>query len=248
MAEDKSFADGVLEAHAISIRIADFNGDGLDDFVSCSRVNDLAADFTYVMTGDIYDLYMSNVDGKIERASDKIDTSNPDSKSIGCHDTSVGDVNGDGHPDFFISAKLFLNDGSGNFTYQNIDAAGPMSSNIADVNSDGFGDLILHYGDPALGQSRGGEIILSNGTDDIDSWTKKYLPDEIFIGNTKMNHSNFGDLDGDGDIDLIIGNTRENPYYDGRKVSILLNDGADVLMQHLLYFHTYKVETYYRGS
>ena len=228
LAEDKSFyADGVLEA-AMPYRlgIADFNGDGLDDFVSCSRVNDLAADFTYVMTGDIYDLYMSNADGKIERASDKIDTSNPDSKSIGCHDTSVGDVNGDGHPDFFISAKLFLNDGSGNFTYQNIDAAGPMSSNIADVNSDGFGDLILHYGDPALGQSRGGEIILSNGTDDIDSWTKKYLPDEIFIGNTKMNHSNFGDLDGDGDIDLIIGNTRENPYYDGRKVSILLNDGA----------------------
>ena len=228
LAEDKSFyADGVLEA-AMPYRlgIADFNGDGLDDFVSCSRVNDLAADFTYVMTGDIYDLYMSNADGKIERASDKIDTSNPDSKSIGCHDTSVGDVNGDGHPDFFISAKLFLNDGSGNFTYQNIDAAGPMSSNIADVNSDGYGDLILHYGDPTLGQSRGGEIILSNGTDDIDSWTKKYLPDEIFIGNTKMNHSNFGDLDGDGDIDLIIGNTRENPYYDGRKVSILLNDGA----------------------
>ena len=39
---------------------------------------------------------------------------------------------------------------SGNFTYQNIDAAGPMSSNIADVNSDGYGDLILHYGDPSL--------------------------------------------------------------------------------------------------
>jgi len=228
LAEDKSFyADGVLEA-AMPYRlgIADFNGDGLDDFVSCSRVNDLAVDFTYVMTGDIYDLYMTNAEGKIERASDNIDTSNPDSKSIGCHDTSAGDVNGDGYPDFFISAKLFLNDGSGNFTYQNIDAAGPMSSNIADVNSDGYGDLILHYGDPALGQSRGGEIILSNGTDDIDSWTKKYLPDEIFIGNTKMNHSNFGDLDGDGDIDLIIGNTRENPYYDGRKVSILLNDGA----------------------
>ena len=35
-----------------------------------------------------------------------------------------------------------------------------------------------------------------------------------------------GDLDGDGDIDLIIGNTRENPYYDGRKVSILINDGS----------------------
>ena len=226
--EDTSFyADGVLEA-AMPYRlgIADFNGDGLDDFVSCSRVNDLADDFTYVMTGDIYDLYMTNAEGKIERASENIDTSNPDSISIGCHDTSAGDVNGDGYPDFFISAKLFLNDGSGNFTYQNIDAAGPMSSNIADVNSDGYGDLILHYGDPTLGQSRGGEIILSNGTDDIDSWTKKYLPDEIFIGNTKMNHSNFGDLDGDGDIDLIVGNTRENPYYDGRKVSILLNDGA----------------------
>ena len=101
-----------------------------------------------------------------------------------------------------------------------------MSSNIADVNGDGYGDLILHYGDPTLGDSRGGKIVLSDGTDNIDSWTRTYLPNEIFIGNTKMNHSNFGDLDGDGDIDLIIGNTRENPYYDGRKVSILTNDGS----------------------
>ena len=45
--------------------IADFNGDGLDDFVSCSRVNDQADDFTYVMTGDIYDLYLTNSDGKM---------------------------------------------------------------------------------------------------------------------------------------------------------------------------------------
>jgi plastocyanin len=228
LSEDVSFyADGVLEA-AMPYRlgIADFNGDGLDDFVSCSRVNDQADDFTYVMTGDIYDLYLTNSDGKMERASDNIDTSDASSKSIGCHDTSVGDANGDGHPDFFISAKLFINDGNGNFTFKNINEPGPMSSNIADVNGDGFGDLILHYGDPTLGDSRGGKIVLSDGTDDIDSWTRTYLPNEIFIGNTKMNHSNFGDLDGDGDIDLIIGNTRENPYYDGRKVSILTNDGS----------------------
>ena len=59
--EDKEFyADGVLEA-AMPYRlgIADFNGDGLDDFVSCSRVNDLADDFTYIMVGDIYDLYLT---------------------------------------------------------------------------------------------------------------------------------------------------------------------------------------------
>ncbi len=228
LSEDTSFyANGVLEA-AMPYRlgVADFNGDGLDDFVSCSRVNDLADDFTYEMTGDIYDLYLTNSDGKMERASDNIDTSDPSSKSIGCHDTSVGDANGDGYPDFFISAKLFINDGVGNFTFKNINEPGPMSSNIADVNGDGYGDLILHYGDPTLGDSRGGKIVLSNGTNDIDSWTRKYLPNEIFIGNTKMNHSNFGDLDGDGDIDLIIGNTRENPYYDGRKVSILINDGS----------------------
>jgi len=228
LSEDVSFyADGVLEA-AMPYRlgIADFNGDGLDDFVSCSRVNDQADDFTYVMTGDIYDLYLTNSDKKMERATENIDTSDPSSKSIGCHDTSVGDANGDGHPDFFISAKLFINDGNGNFTFKNINEPGPMSSNIADVNGDGYGDLILHYGDPALGDSRGGKIVLSNGTDDIDSWTRTYLPNEIFIGNTKMNHSNFGDLDGDGDIDLIVGNTRENPYYDGRKVSILINDGS----------------------
>ena len=45
---------------AYRLGIADFNGDGLDDFVSCSRVNDLADDFTYVMVGDIYDLYLTN--------------------------------------------------------------------------------------------------------------------------------------------------------------------------------------------
>jgi plastocyanin len=228
LSEDKNFyADGVLEA-ALPYRlgIADFNGDGLDDFVSCSRVNDLADDYTYVLTGDVYDLFLTNSEGKMVRSSENIDTSDSNSKSIGCHDASVGDVNGDGFPDFFISAKLFLNDGSGNFTYKNVETAGPLSSNIADVNADGYGDLIMHFGDPALGAARGGEIILSNGSDDIDSWEKKYLPNEIFIGNTRVNHSNFGDLDGDGDIDLIVGNTRQNPYYDGRKVSILINDGT----------------------
>ena len=64
-----------------------------------------------------------------------------------------------------------------------------------------------------------------------------------------MNHSNFGDLDGDGDIDLIIGNTRENPYYDGRKVSILLNDGAGNFSDATSYFTSIHAEqrACYRG-
>jgi hypothetical protein len=225
--ENKDFyADGVLEA-ALPYRlgIADFNGDGLDDFVSCSRVVDLNDDYTYNQVGDVYDLYLTNAEGKIARASDNIDTSDPSSRSAGCHDTSVGDANGDGFPDFFISGKLFLNDGNGNFSFMKINQPGPMSSNIVDVNGDGYGDLVYHFGDPSLGQARGGQVLVSNGTDNFDMWEIKYLPQETFIGNTKQNDSNFGDLDGDGDLDLVIGNTRENPYYDGRKVSVLINDG-----------------------
>ena len=33
------------------------------------------------------------------------------------------------------------------------------------------------------------------------------------------------DLDGDGDQDIVIGQTRAQPYYEGRELQILMNDG-----------------------
>ena len=44
--------------------------------------------------------------------------------------------------------------------------------------------------------------------------------------NTKHNHASSADIDGDGDLDIVIGQTRNDPYYAGRAVQILINDGT----------------------
>lgn len=47
----------------------------------------------------------------------------------------------------------------------------------------------------------------------------------MFGPNTHFNHAAVGDLDRDGDMDIVVGSTRIDRYYEGRKVQVLLNDG-----------------------
>jgi hypothetical protein len=43
--------------------------------------------------------------------------------------------------------------------------------------------------------------------------------------NTKQNYMDASDLDGDGDLDIVIGQSRAQPYYQGRELQVLINDG-----------------------
>jgi hypothetical protein len=48
-------------------------------------------------------------------------------------------------------------------------------------------------------------------------------------GNTYVNHMASGDLDGDGDPDLVAGISRLDPYYLGRKILIFINEEGELI-------------------
>ncbi|USQ94891.1 FG-GAP-like repeat-containing protein [Caulobacter sp. RL271] len=156
------------------------------------------------------------------------------------HEIAVGDFNGDGKVDVVISYFLYpledravpirvlTGDGSGTFTDSTVALFGaqpPVTVHgrqivLADFNKDGRADAFFadHGYDAAPFPGARNALFLSSGaTGVIDATTR--LP-------TLADYSHSaaaGDIDGDGDIDLYVGNynggTEEASYF-------LLNDGA----------------------
>ena len=98
-----------------------------------------------------------------------------------------------------------------------------MSSLIADLDGDDIGDLVVFQSDPESTS----KLFLSNGESSLAGRQITTLPPgEYGVQNTKHNHADATDVDGDGDVDIVIGQTRANPYYKGRYLQLLINDGA----------------------
>ncbi|MEL0454879.1 BspA family leucine-rich repeat surface protein [Flavobacteriaceae bacterium SZ-1-7] len=123
-------------------------------------------------------------------------------------DSAFADVDGDGDLDVLITgtnnsgvriAELYLNDGVGNFT---LDAGAPFlgvyqsSVNFADVDADGDLDVLI------VGFSVLNTYIAQLYTNDgLGNFT--LVAGTPFIG-TATGNSDFADIDGDNDLDLII--------------------------------------------
>ena len=232
---DSIFADGEAAGMQFGYRTAieDFNGDGKDDFVVGAMGIYSREPHNYgEFVPERYVIYLSGDDGKLHDGSDGIQGQENGAVMPNmslAHDLATGDVDGDGDVDIWMGDKLFENDGRGGFDV-NIslgDMEGPlegytMSSAIADFDGDNIGDLIVARADPTS------EVwqYLSSGEANLLSRSKTLLPHGRFgITNTKHNHIAASDLDGDGDQDLVIGQTRSQPYYEGRELQILINDG-----------------------
>jgi len=70
------------------------------------------------------------------------------------------------------------------------------------------------------------EIALSNSIAAIRDWEVRTLPEGYFgSGVTKFNYAKAADIDSDSDLDIVVGTTRANPYYVGRYIQVLINDG-----------------------
>ena len=139
---------------------------------------------------------------------------------------ALADVDGDGDLDILEGNEstshpnhLFLNDGKGYFkdgssrlpAYNDI----TMCFGVCDVDMDGDVDLVVGNGDQGL--FRYSRLFLNDGKGNFLS-APGYIK-EPMAGATKS--VVLGDIDGDGDPDLVAG----NPY---RGVSIYLNDGKGV--------------------
>ncbi len=142
---------------------------------------------------------------------------------VGIYYTSslaLGDVDGDGDLDlvvgnFYEQSLLYLNNGTGTFTDATA-ARMPVGSykttSLALGDVDGDGDLDLVVGNDIVQQSR---LYLNNGTGTFTDATASRMP----VGSYSTSSLAVGDVDADGDLDLVLGNT----YQESR---LYLNNGS----------------------
>ncbi len=127
-----------------AIRVADLNGDGRLDAITVSNQGNLAAS-VLINTGNIAGVSQFTATNYV----------NPGFGTSGLRSLTVGDLNGDGKPDFVVGSanggiRVWRNNGDGTFTgeqyYGMLPGAGGPSVGagvIADLNGDGKADYLV---------------------------------------------------------------------------------------------------------
>jgi len=148
-------------------------------------------------------------------------------------DLELGDADGDGDPDLIVGNedrnRLMINDGSGIFTDESAARIplreAPEETREADFGDvDGDGALDLFFANTAAfveGALRQNRLLINDGAGHFSDESAERLPtdeDRSFEGDIL-------DIDGDGDLDIITGNSNEPNFRGKSPYRVLLNDG-----------------------
>lgn len=135
----------------------------------------------------------------------------------------LADLNGDGYIDAFVTSygsasggepnRVWLNNGSGIFSWngQNLGANGSYKVALGDLNGDGYPDAFVansNYPNPRPNRVW------------INDKTGHFFDSGQRLGATHSGSVDLGDVDGDGDLDAFVVNSR------GQSNRVWFNDGA----------------------
>ena len=213
-AADRTFDGGVMDATVVAL--GDVDGDG-----------DL-------------DIILGSIEGSELLINDGTGSYSKDARFPGwitqTHAVVCGDVDGDGDLDIVFGNgfhmggpnQLLINDGSGGFSARTLPGgSSAVTTSLAFADLDADGDLDLLVGNcPTYQQedTTGANILLLN------DGTGEFTVDSSFPGSSAHRALTvaFGDLNGDGTLDIFIGNADflGNGNEDFRTNQILLNQGS----------------------
>jgi FG-GAP-like repeat len=206
---------------------ADFNGDGRKDVLIADTGFDSSPFPGYPNT-----LILSAPGGKLVDASANLPRQ-PDFT----HSAAVGDVDGNDAVDIYLGnlsggtsvpPEILLNDGTGHFRISPdalpADLTAPSAphydgSALVDVNGDGSPDLVL-AGSPGTSS----RVLLNDGVGHFHDLANALPAKPWGIDSEGLAISSV-DLNGDSHLDLLIAYTKNNPFYKGRWIQVLINNG-----------------------
>ncbi|UCE19533.1 MAG: VCBS repeat-containing protein, partial [Gemmatimonadota bacterium] len=146
----------------------------------------------------------------------------------------VGDIDGDSDVDIVVANpyghnRILVNDGSGRFTdqsHERLSHRGNSTRGVIFFDADNDDDLDIFWASDSTSVWPGRDgsqnfLLINDGAGMFEDETDVRLP---LVQDVSMGGADFGDVDGDGDLDIIVANNKF--MSEGRQNHLLVNTGS----------------------